>query len=78
MQGMWDQNGFDKFSECGRLQMNNRDVMTVDSNTISGKKGSNVIIARLDNCFTIAKYAIVDGLDRDQAHSDCHFSSLRS
>jgi hypothetical protein len=48
--------------------MSNGELMTIDSDTVSGKKGRNEIIARLDHCFTIAKYAIVDGLDGNQVH----------
>jgi hypothetical protein len=75
---MGNQNDFDNITECGPSQMSNGEVMTVDSDTVSGKKGRNGIIARLDHCFTIAKYAIVDGLDGNQVHWHRYFSYLRS
>jgi hypothetical protein len=73
IQGIWNKNGFDNIRYCGSSQMGDGEAITVDGDTISRKGNSNGIIPRLDNCFTIAKYAIVDRLDRNADHSTCHF-----
>jgi hypothetical protein len=63
MQGIWYQNSFEKITECGGAQNTNAEAMTVDRDPISGKKGSNEIIPRMDNCLTIANYATLDRFD---------------
>jgi hypothetical protein len=43
--------------------MSDGDPSTVEKNTTAWKKGGNELIARLDNCLSLAQYAIVDRID---------------
>jgi hypothetical protein len=49
--------------------MGDGDLDAVDNNAIPRKKGTIDSVARLDNRFTIAQYAIVDRLDGNHDHS---------
>jgi hypothetical protein len=69
MQGIGNQNCFGRWPDDSSSQMSHGDPGPLECDTISRKNCRNGIITRLDNGFTIIKYAILDRFDWNHEHS---------
>jgi hypothetical protein len=74
MDGIGNQNRFRKSPEGPKSQMSHGELIALENDTISRKNPANRFLPKLENCFGIAQYAIVDRFDRNHVHPIRHFS----